>query len=365
MRKILLITLLFLLQVAYAQKPVILTDFISQESLTDYQVHFYYDPNCTFDISTVFSPYYADKFQGLDFSNEKLKLDEIKSGDCLWFRFVVENRGLKEICYHLQPGMFSTFGEFKLYQRYKNGVIIKRQSGYKINPKKKDANISGSDDLRFYITPGNSDTLYLYASVIDESVIPELTFTVSTHDVVINKDKARRVTFGIFLGIMVIMIFYHLTIYIQVREVSYLYYILYIVAFLAFFINKEGYVYELIFQFTSEPINTFLLEIFLLCFLLLGRAYLDTNKYLRAWDRVLLLAIGFIASGLILHFIMIVLSNNGKQIPYLLTVILLLNLFLLCSYFLGSLFYFVFQFPVDFVFQRSILPELSNNPSLC
>ncbi|MDA3824010.1 MAG: hypothetical protein PF450_15555, partial [Bacteroidales bacterium] len=323
MRKIPLIILLFLMQIINAQKPVILTDFVSQESLTDYQVFFYYDPSCTFDISTIYSPYYSDKFQGLDFSNNQLKLDEIKTGDCLWFRFVMENRGLKEICYHLQPGMFSTFGEFKLYQRFSNGVILQRQSGYEIDPKKKDSNISGSDDLRLFITPGDSDTIYLYATVIDESVISELTFTVSTHDIVLNKDKTKRITFGFFLGIMIIMIFYHLTIFIQVREISYLYYILYILAFLAFFVNKEGYIYEVMYQFTSEPINTFLLELFLLSFLLLGRAYLDTSKHLRAWDRILLLAIGFIAGGLILHFIMIILSNTGHKIPYLLTIILL------------------------------------------
>ena len=132
--------------------------------------------------------------------------------------------------------------------------------------------------FRFYITPGTIDTLYLYTSVIDESVISELTFTVSTHDNVLKKDKARRVIFGFFLGIMIIMIFYNLTIYLQVNEISYLYYILYIIAFMAFFINKEGYIYEIMYQFTSEPVNTFLLEIFLLCFLLLGRAYLDTKK---------------------------------------------------------------------------------------
>jgi serine phosphatase RsbU (regulator of sigma subunit) len=164
---------------------------------------------------------------------------------------------------------------------------------------------------------------HMVYEVSDNSVDEHMAGMATTIDIVINKDKTRRVTFGFFLGIMIIMIFYHLTIYLQVREVSYLYYILYIIAFLAFFVNKEGYIYEVMYQFTSEPINTFLLEIFLLSFLLLGRAYLDTSKHLRAWDRILLLAIGFIASGLILHFIMIILSNNGNKIPYLLTIILL------------------------------------------
>ncbi len=317
------ITCLFLLQIMFAQKPVIITDYISQESLTDYQVFFYHDPDCKFEITTIYSPTYSDRFKRIDFSNEELGLNKIAAGDCIWFRFVFDNRAPQNVSFHLQPGIFSTFGEFRLYQRFSNNVITQRRSGFDVEPRLKDVNISGSDDLRFYITPGSIDTLYLLTKVIDESVLSELTFTVSTHDNVVKKDKTRRVIFGFFLGIMLIMIFYNLTIYLQVNEVSYLYYILYIIAFMAFFVNKEGYIYEIIYQFTSEPVNTFLLEIFLLCFLFLGRAYLDTRKNLRMWDRVLLMAIGFIIGGLILHLVMITLSNRGYKIPYFLTIILL------------------------------------------
>jgi hypothetical protein len=323
MRILYTIIFLFLFQVIDAQKPVILTDYISRESLTDFQVYFCYDPDCKLEIDNLFSAQYSGMFQRIDFSNKELMLNEIKPGDCLWFRFVFDNRAAEKVSFHLQPGIFSTFGEFHLYQRFPNGIITMRRSGFDLKPGLKDVNISGSDDLRFYIAPGTTDTLYLFTSVIEESVFSELTFTVSTHDSVIRKDKARRVIFGFFLGVMLIMVFYHFTIYLQVREVSYIYYIFYIIAFLAFFINKEGYIYELIHQITSEPVNTFLLEIFLLLFLFLGRSYLDTRKNLPVWDRVLLLAIGFIFSGLILHLIMIILSNNGYKIPYIMTIILL------------------------------------------
>lgn len=323
MRNLIVVICLSLMQTLHAQKPVILTDYISQQTLTDYQVYFFRDADCNFDISTVYSPYYRDRFQRIDFSNEALGLGDIESGECLWFRFVVDNRATSKMTFHLQPGLFSVFGEYKLYQRFDNGVITQRRSGYEVPPREKDVNINGSDDLRFKITPGERDTLYLFASVIEESVVSDLTFTVSTQDSVLQKDKSKRVIFGFFLGIMVIMILYHLTIYVQVSEKSYLYYILYIITFMAFFINKEGYIYELIRPFTSEPINTLLAEIFLLSFLLLGRAYLDTRMNLRVWDRILLLAIGFIVAGLILQIVMIILNNRGYSIPYALTIIVL------------------------------------------
>ncbi len=219
--------------------------------------------------------------------------------------------------------MFSTFGEYRLYQRFSNGIITQRNSGFNIPPRLKDVNISGSDELRFYIPPGKSDTLYLYTSVIDESVISDLTFTVSTHDIVLQKDKSRRMVFGIFLGIMLIMILYHLPLFIQVKEISYLYYLFYIIAFLGFFVNKEGYIYEVMPQFTSAPLNTFLLEVFLLLFLLFGRSYLDTAKTLRAWDRILVMAIGFILFGLVLTLVIILLTGTGHFVPYFLQIIVL------------------------------------------
>jgi two-component system, sensor histidine kinase LadS len=321
MRIFTLSILIFFTQAIMAQKPVILTDFISQESVTDFQIYFYHDPHCEMDAPTAFSPRYATNFKRLDFSDSSLKIDEIDLDDCLWFRFIFDNRSVKQLSYHLQPNIFSTFSEFRLYQKFDNGIINERISGFDILPGDKDVNISGSDDLRFFVTPGTVDTVYLYASLSEESILTDLTFSISTHDSVIAKDRSRRLTFGIFLGIMIIMILYHLPLYLKMREVSYLYYIFYIIAFIGFFINKEGYIYEITPQFTSAPINTFLLEIFLLFFLLFGRSYLDTAKTIPTWDRILLMAIGFIISGLVLSFVMIALTNNGHYIPYFLQII--------------------------------------------
>jgi serine phosphatase RsbU (regulator of sigma subunit) len=325
MRKLFIITSLFLTQAIIGQKPMVLSEYLNKESLRDYQIYFYHDPDCQFEISTVYSPYYSDKFQRFDLSNEELGLNEenIEAGDCLWFRFIFDNRSLDKITYHLQPGLFNIVGEYILYQRLPNGLITQRKSGFNLDPSEKDVNISGSDDMRFYVTPGRHDTVYLYSKIIEETSIPEITFTVSSHDNVIRKDKLRRLTFGFFLGIMSIMILYNLTIFLQVREISYLYYILYIIAFIAFFVNKEGYIYELLHQFTAAPINVFLLQLFLLCYLLLGRAYLDTRKNLRVWDRILLIGIGFISVGLVLHLVLLTLSSNGIRVPDLMTILLM------------------------------------------
>lgn len=325
MRQLLIIISLILTQVAIGQKPMVLSEYLNRELLKDYHIYFYHDQDCQFDISAVYSSYYSDKFQRFDLGDDSLGLDKefIQPGDCLWFRFVFDNRSHDKMTYHLQPGLYNIVGEYILYQRLPNGLITQRRSGFNVEPTRKDVNISGSDDMRFYVNPGRTDTIYLYSKIIEETSIPEMTFTVSSHDNVIRKDKLKRLTFGFFFGIMTIMILYNLTIFLQVREKSYLYYILYIIAFIAFFVNKEGYIYEILQPFTVEPLNVFLLQIFLLCFLLLGRAYLDTRKNLRIWDRILMMGIGFISIGLLLHLVLLTLSSNGIEIPYLLTVLLM------------------------------------------
>lgn len=321
MRLITLSIFILLAQLSVAQNPVVLSDYTTKKSVSDYEIYFYHDNYCEMDAPIAFSPAYAQQFQRLNFSDTLLEIDQIGPDDCVWFRLIFESHAERQLSFHLQPNIFSTFGELKLYQRFNNGIINERISGFNIHPTNKDVNISGSDELRFYVTPYTTDTVYLSVKLSEESILSDLTFTVSTHDIVIKKDRSRRLTFGIFLGIMVIMILYHIPLYIKMREVSYLYYIIYIVAFILFFINKEGYIYEITPQFTSAPLNTLLLEVFLLTFLLFGRAYLDTHKTLQTWDRILIMSIGFIISGLVLNFVMIALTSRGHYIPNFLQIV--------------------------------------------
>jgi serine phosphatase RsbU (regulator of sigma subunit) len=309
--------------VSSAQKPVVLTEYISLEPINDFQIYYYSDPSCLLTAPAAFSPQLASKFNELDFSRSDLDLIDLKSGQCAWFRFIFANKSTDQVVFVLQPNIFSTFGRFDLYQRFENGVITERNSGFLLEPKLKDINISGSDDLKFFIRPSVTDTVYLKVTLIEESVISDLTFSVSTFDSVFKKDKSRRLVFGLFLGIMIIMILYHIPIFLQIREISYLYFILYIIAFTLFFVNKEGYIYELTPQFTAAPVNTFLLQVFLLMFVIFGRAYIDTAKNLKAWDKVLLIAIGFIIAGLFLSVIMIALESGGYFIPYSIQVLAL------------------------------------------
>jgi len=316
MRLRLILIFLTLCQLLLAQKPVILSDFVQEVGISDMQLQYMEDTSCTTIPYELFSGMMDHQFKVVDFSNPDPALLQNTSGNCFWFRFCFVNRSTHQFSFHLQRNDISEFDEYILYQAFNHGVVTTRKSGNSLHPRKKDVNISGSDDLRIYLPPGQSDTLYLQVTLGPESILSDLTFTISTQQSVLAHDRSKRLVFGIFTGILLIMILYHIPLFVRGRESSYLYYILYILAFLFFFINKEGYIYELIPRLISAPITIFLLEIFLLFYLLFGRSYLDTRNTLQSWDTILLIAVWFTVGGLILNFTIILLQGLGVELPF-------------------------------------------------
>jgi serine phosphatase RsbU (regulator of sigma subunit) len=316
MRLRLILIFLIFSQLLAAQKPVILSDFIEEVAISDLQMQFIEDPDCSMDQYELFTGLMDKQFKMVDFSNPEPALINSRPGSCVWFRFHFVNRSTRQFTFHLQRNDYAEFDEYRLYQRFDNGMITVRKSGNTLAPRKKDVNISGSDDLRFYLPPSEVDTLFLRVTLGPESVLSSLTFTVSTRNSVLAHDRSKRLVFGIFTGILLIMILYHIPLFVKGRENSYLYYILYILAFLFFFINKEGYIYELMPRMITAPITIFLLEIFLLFYLLFGRSYLDTRNTLQSWDTILLIAVWFTVGGLILNFAIILLQGLDVNIPY-------------------------------------------------
>ena len=316
MRFRLILIFLIFWQLLNAQKPVILSDFVQEVSISDMQLQYLEDSDCTTNPYELFSGMMDHQFRRIDFSDPDPSLIHNESGSCFWFRIYFVNRSSKQFAFHLQRNDISEFDEYRLFQRFESKLITERKSGNMHHPKQKDVNISGSDDLRIYLPPGESDTLYLKVTLGPESVLSDLIFTISTQQSVFTHDRAKRLTFGIFTGILLIMVLYHIPLFVRGRESSYLYYILYILAFLIFFINKEGYIYELIPRLITTPITIFLLEIFLLFYLLFGRAYLDTRNTLQSWDTILLIAVWFTVGGLILNFVIILLQGLGVIVPF-------------------------------------------------
>ena len=212
--------LMLLGQTLHAQKPVILSDFTEQVSLSDAQMNYLDDPSCAVSPSLLFSGLMDDEFRQVDFANPDPALLNDKPGGCIWFRFIMVNASSRQFAFHLQPGILSDFGEYRLYQRFSSGLTTVRKSGNSIAPSMKDVNISGSDDMRIFLAPNETDTLFLRVSLTGTSPVSDLTFTVSTQENVIKKDRTKRIVFGLFVGIMLIMVLYNIPLFVERRENS-------------------------------------------------------------------------------------------------------------------------------------------------
>ncbi|MEN8155308.1 MAG: 7TM diverse intracellular signaling domain-containing protein [Bacteroidota bacterium] len=307
--------LLILGQSLVAQTPVVITDLYPRAVIKDPQQFYIIDSKCNIEPAELFSGMLDNGFRKLNFRNHDLARLNENPENCIWFRFYLVNNTDRQFSFHLQPKRFSEFNEFRIYQKLRNGKIISGKSGSKVIPNNKDINISGSDDLLIFIPPDEVDTLYLRVSLSADSDLQKLTFKVSTQNSVLQKDRSKRILFGIFVGIMLIMILYHIPLFVKGRENSYLFYILYIMAFLLFLINKEGYIYEIFPRITTAPVTPLLAQIFLLFFLLFGRSYLDTRNTLQSWDTILLMAVWFTVGGLILSFAIILLQSLDVMVP--------------------------------------------------
>ena len=129
--------LLMLCQPMVAQKPVILSDFVQQVAISDLQLHYLEDPNCSTQPSELFSGMMDHQFKLVDFSNPDPVLSNSEVGNCIWFRFYFVNHSNRQFSFHLQRNEFSEFSEYRLFQRFDNNMVTVRKSGNELHPKNK------------------------------------------------------------------------------------------------------------------------------------------------------------------------------------------------------------------------------------
>lgn len=101
------------------------------------------------------------------------------------------------------------------------------------------------------LAPYTFSTIYMRVQSKGQIVLP---IYVGTEDKIIEHIKSNEFVFGIYLGIILIMLFYNFFIYLSVKDISYLYYILFIL-FVGFAqVCLDGYGYKFI--WSSVPFIT-------------------------------------------------------------------------------------------------------------
>ncbi|HEX7412473.1 MAG TPA: 7TM diverse intracellular signaling domain-containing protein [Bacteroidia bacterium] len=279
-----------------ATKPACKPFVITSDTLKKYDIspfiQFIADTANQYSIEQVSSLGFANKFTAhpliakvgavyVDTTNNKLK------SKTFWLRFTIKSN-----LNYDKEWLLSIQGNSDdislVYIPDGTGKFSIKKTG-NIPLKERDFKHSGRG-INYLIRGGQEQTIYV-KSTSDKKVSLRANAELETKDVVLEVMVSKRLIGGIFLGIFLIMVIYNSILYVSIKERSYLYYILYIFFFAVFFmLCATGYGFE--FLWSNHPDWTIYITpitgfFFLFFYVLFGKTYLNTKKYLTKWNKVI------------------------------------------------------------------------------
>lgn len=151
-----------------------------------------------------------------------------------------------------------------------------------------------------YIEQGSLKTYFIKIKSFDQIELP---LKITTPILTFSSTTNQEFLFGIYVGIMIIMIFYNLFIYFSIRDKSYLYYVIYILSIMLTQTTFHGYT----FKYLWPNCPKFEVQSILLLSILVGftsveflRVFLNTKKHVPKLDKVFLIAYLFYFTATIL-----------------------------------------------------------------
>ncbi|TGJ98736.1 guanylate cyclase [Leptospira langatensis] len=143
-----------------------------------------------------------------------------------------------------------------------------------------------------------------YLRVESESTI-SLPLEILSEKTFANRNSTEQFVFGLYYGLIFVMALYNLFIFFTVRDLSYLFYVFYIVTFGLLQMSLNGIAFQFIWPnsvWLASYAPTFLIPLLPTFVILFSRYFLITFEYLPRIDKVLLL---FSAIGLVLTIVSI------------------------------------------------------------
>lgn len=231
-----IITLLIVPATLFADEPLILNGNTEKVAL-GYHIRIYEDRDRSFTVEDVIN----GSRESIQSGSESPSFGFTNSA--YWVKFSVRselnsgsrNQWLLELDYALMD-------KITLYEIPPANENTARTTGYTYPFNSRDIKhrnfVFGLD-----IPPGSTKTVIMRFENEDRMEFP---LTLWSQRAFQQKDHTQQYILGIYYGILLVMFFYNLFIFISIRDRSYLYYIAYILAFLIFQLTQNGIAYELL-----------------------------------------------------------------------------------------------------------------------
>lgn len=214
-----------------------------------------------------------------------------------WAKFQIQNPGdnLKEMYLEIA---YPHLDYIELYLPGLNNNYEKRIAGYKYKFENRYL-FYRNFVFKININPGSS----IYYIRIKSSSSVKFPVILQTPEYFSETTNTEYLVLGLYYGILLVMILYNLFVFLTVRDISYLYYIIYIIAFMLFTLSLNGLAFQYIW-----PNSLWWAKVSTPFFIFLGiftigqfiRTFLDLKKLAPRSDKMVLVMMMICLTGMIL-----------------------------------------------------------------
>ena len=227
-----LITSVFLLNstVALASKVVVLKENTAEVYMSRQYVDYFEDVSASLHISDIVQfgdrPNFFRPSTVPDFVNTNL-------GSAYWLRFSIQNKSNK--AYRIELFDFD-IDEVSLFSRNAKGGFVERKAGFVYPFSEREVQ---HKNVSFSVVVANNETSTFYMRFHSKrhNVLEPV---VRSTEEVLNYSISEYILFGVYYGLLLLMIFYNLLYFIFLRKLHYLFYLLYVAGILTYQMSRNG-----------------------------------------------------------------------------------------------------------------------------
>ncbi|MFK5892462.1 MAG: diguanylate cyclase [Pseudomonadota bacterium] len=236
-----------------------------------------------------------------DFTPQSNHISKGYSQSFLWFKFTIKNATNLALNYFIKFTESITH-EVDCYIQSSNGEYIKYEQGVGYFSKNK-VNELKKPEFKFNLNSSESKTIYLRIS----GIYPNFTsFYLFDEKALNNYILKYDILYSLFFGAVLALLLYNVVIYFFSREISYLYYVLYVSTFLSWQLLLNGFFPFNTFNSTSSYYLSAISIPLLMSFgIFFSRSILNTNNLFPKIDRIIkTIAVFYILLAFTLLFFM-------------------------------------------------------------
>ncbi len=203
----------------------------------------------------------------------------------LWFRLDLHNQD-SPVQRWLLECLYPPLDHINVYLIDANNNVVTYRSGDKLPFSKRAVK---HRNVMFNVPLATGESVRVYIRVRTEGSLQVPLFLRSPR-ALLAKDHEEQLALGLFYGALVAMLLYNLLIFVSIRDISYLYYVGYIVGWGLFQMSLNGLAFEYLWPESPKWGNMatpFFVGFDLLAALFFARVFLETKVHMPRFDRLL------------------------------------------------------------------------------